>query len=97
MWLKISALAIVAVEVLICILLLKWPKKGIWLSFIASIGFSLYITFQVTVNTLACVFYFVPLRTETNYGLTVDNMFELHPKYTTKIHINMSGSLSSGV
>ena len=45
MWLQISALAIVAVEVLICILLLKWPKKGIWLSFIASIGFSVYITY----------------------------------------------------
>ena len=44
-WLQISAFTIVAVEVLICILLLQWPKKGIWLSFIASIGFSAYITY----------------------------------------------------
>lgn len=45
MWLQISAFTMVAVEVLICILLLKWPKKGIWVSFIASIGFSVCITY----------------------------------------------------
>ena len=44
-WLHTSALTIVGAEVLICILLLKWPKTGVWGCFMASIGFTAYISY----------------------------------------------------